>query len=116
MGMTMAEKIMARASGRECVQPGEFVTAQVDLLMGHDLSFFAANAMMISSGRDKVWDRDKIAVVIDHFVPPPNSAYAEVHKNVREAVERHGINIFYDAGRGICHQVLPRTDTRYQAS
>jgi len=107
MGMTMAEKILARASGREFVQPGEFVTAEVDLLMGHDLSFFAANAMMTSSVRDKVWDPDKIAVVIDHFVPPPNSAYAEVHKNVREAVDRHGIKNFYDAGRGICHQVLP---------
>jgi 3-isopropylmalate/(R)-2-methylmalate dehydratase large subunit len=107
MGMTMAEKALSRAAGKQAVHPGEFVTANVDLLMGHDLSFFAAYLAMVSNGRDKVWDPDKIVVVIDHYVPAPNKTFAGFQKNVRENVAKQGIKNFYDSGEGICHQVLP---------
>jgi len=107
MGMTMAEKILARASGRKAVRPGEFVTAKIDIIMGHDLSFYAGYNAMIQSGFHKVWDPDKIVVVIDHYIPAPNIHHAEVHRKMRENVKAQGIKHFYDAGVGICHQILP---------
>jgi len=107
MGMTMAEKVLARVSGRDGVQPGEFVTAKVDILMGHDLSFFSAYETMIQNGYRRVWDSEKIVVVIDHAVPAPNIRYAEVHRRMRGYVQAQGIKNFYDAGVGICHQLVP---------
>jgi len=89
------------------VHPLEFVTAEIDLLMGHDLSFFAAYMMMVGRGIQNVWDADKIVVIIDHFVPAPNVSYAGIHKNIRENVRKLGIKKFHDAGAGICHQVIP---------
>lgn len=107
MGMTMAEKILARASGRKAVKPGEFVTAEIDILMGHDLSFFAGYELLMPTGYKKVWDPNKIVVVIDHAIPAPNIRVAETHRKIREYVQTQGIKNFYDAGVGICHQVLP---------
>jgi len=106
MGMTMAEKILARASGRDLVHPGEFVTANVDMLMAHDHSFYPAYEKMVEKFNGKVWDRDKIVVVIDHYVPAPHIASADVHRKMRAAVTSLGIKYFYD-GEGICHQMLP---------
>jgi len=103
----MAEKVLARASGRSAVHPGEFVTAHIDILMCHDLSFCAACEAMVDCGYNKVWDPDKIVVVVDHAVPAPNIASAENHRKIREYVRARGIKKFYDAGVGICHQVLP---------
>jgi len=107
MGLTMAEKILARASGRERVQPGEFVTAKIDMLMGHDLTFFVGSQLMSQNGYHKVWDPDKIVVIIDHAVPAPNIRFAEAHCKIREYVKNLGIKNFYDGGIGICHQVVP---------
>jgi 3-isopropylmalate/(R)-2-methylmalate dehydratase large subunit len=107
MGMTMAEKVLARASGRDRVHPGEFVAGNIDILMGHDLSFFTAYELMVQNGYKKVWDPNKIVVIIDHTVPAPNIRSAETHRKMREYVEAQGIKNFYDAGVGICHQVLP---------
>jgi 3-isopropylmalate/(R)-2-methylmalate dehydratase large subunit len=107
MGMTMAEKVLARASGRGGAQPGEFVTAKVDKLMGHDYSFFFGYEIMVQNGYHKVWDPGKIVVVIDHAVPAPNVRFAEAHRRMRNYVQAQGINNFYDAGVGICHQLMP---------
>jgi 3-isopropylmalate/(R)-2-methylmalate dehydratase large subunit len=106
MGMTMAEKVLARASGRDVVHPGEYVTANIDILMGHDLSFYSGYEAMTQSGHDKVWNPDKIVVIIDHAVPAPNVQSADSHMKIREYVQAQGIRNFYDAGRGICHQLL----------
>ena len=81
-GMTMAEKVLARASGRDTGATGEFVTARIDILMAHDGSFDDAYALMLQSGHQKVWDPDKIVVGIDHRVPAPNIAYAERQKKM----------------------------------
>jgi 3-isopropylmalate/(R)-2-methylmalate dehydratase large subunit len=75
--------------------------------MGHDLSFFSAYETMIQNGYRRVWDSEKIVVVIDHAVPAPNIRYAEVHRRMREYVQAQGIKNFYDAGVGICHQLVP---------
>jgi 3-isopropylmalate/(R)-2-methylmalate dehydratase large subunit len=77
MGMTMAEKVLARTSGRASVHPGEFVTANIDVLMGHDRSFYTGYESMVQSGYSKVWHPDKIVLVIDHGVPAPDIMYAE---------------------------------------
>ncbi len=107
MGMTMAEKILARASGRERVSPGDYVTATVDVIMGHDGSFHTAYESMVANGFDHVTDPDKVVVVIDHRVPATTIANAEGHRKMRQYVQIQGINNFYDAGTGICHTVLP---------
>ena len=106
MGMTMAEKILARASDRERVQPGEFVTAKIDMLMGHDLTFYIGSEIMIQNGYHKVWDPDKIVAIIDHAVPAPNIRYAEAHRKMRGHVKKQGIKNFYEAGAGVCHQLM----------
>ncbi len=106
MAMTLAERIMARASGRDSVSAGEFVVADIDLALVHDI--FAARVFdtlaEIGAG---VFDPDRIAVVIDHLVPAPSPEAAEVHHRIRDHVARLGITAFYDAGEGICHQLLP---------
>jgi 3-isopropylmalate/(R)-2-methylmalate dehydratase large subunit len=107
MGMTMAEKILARTSKRDKVSPNEFVTAKLDLVMGHDLSFWAAYKAMTNSGFDQVWDPEKIVVIIDHLVPAMNVRAARAHQQIREWVKKQNIRNFYDCGVGICHQVIP---------
>ncbi len=107
MGMTLAERILARASGSESVRAGEFVVADIDLALLHDI--FAAQVfdMVRDVGYDTVFDSDRIVVVIDHLVPAPSAEAAAIHQRIREHVERLGIAAFYDAGEGICHQLLP---------
>ena len=107
MGMTMAEKILARASGQERVKPGDYVTATVDVIMGHDGSFRQAYETLRENGLEHIADPDKVVVVIDHRVPATNIANAEGHRRIREYVQLQGIDNFYDAGTGICHTVLP---------
>ena len=105
--MTLAEKILARASGRDRAVAGEFVVAKVDLAMTHDI--FAAQVFdhLVDAGITQVFDQEHTVVVIDHLVPPSTEAAAEQHKRIREHVARFGIENFYDAGSGICHQLLP---------
>ncbi|MBW1936559.1 MAG: 3-isopropylmalate dehydratase large subunit [Candidatus Freyarchaeota archaeon] len=105
MGMTLAEKILARASGREDVEPGEYVTADIDLAMAHE-GFAAVYLGLLGAGINKVWNPDKIVVLLDHAAPAPNVRYAGVHKMVRDAVKSLGIKNFYDIRAGVCHQVL----------
>jgi len=107
MGMTMAEKVLARASGRPVVVPGEFVTANIDILMGHDRSFYSGYVEMVKCGYERVWDPEKIVVATDHSVPAADIAFADRHRKIREWVKQQGIKSFYDVGEGICHQVLP---------
>lgn len=107
MGMTLAERILARASGRDRVVPGEFVVANIDLAMLHDI--FAAQVfdLLRDVGVDRIFDPDRAVVVIDHLVPAPSAEAATVHQRIREHVSRLGVRAFYDAGEGICHQLLP---------
>ena len=107
MGMTMAEKVLSRASGKSSVKPGDYVTGNVDIAMGHDLSFGVAYHMLNLAGIHKVWDPDKIVVLFDHNVPAPTVNMAEAHKAIRQAVKESGIKNFYDMKAGICHQVVP---------
>ncbi|GMQ94520.1 MAG: homoaconitase large subunit [Acidimicrobiia bacterium] len=107
MGMTLAERILAAAAGKEEVAAGDFVVADIDLAMLHDI--FAAHVfdMLGEVGVDQIFDPDKTVVVIDHLVPAPTAEAAALHQRIREHVSRLGIKAFYDAGQGICHQLLP---------
>ncbi|MBW1699914.1 MAG: 3-isopropylmalate dehydratase large subunit [Deltaproteobacteria bacterium] len=106
MEMTMAEKVLARTSGRDAVEPGEFVTAAIDTLMVADMSFYDSYELMIEHGCSKIWDPDRMVVIMDHQFPAQDMAQAEKHRKIREWVKKHGIRNFYDGGVGICHQVM----------
>ena len=107
MGMTLAEKILARASGRESVSPDQIVVAKVDLALSHENADLVRKTFL-EIGVPKVWDPSKIVIVFDHRIPAESERTAATHKAVREFVAAQGICSFYDVGRGgICHQVLP---------
>jgi 3-isopropylmalate/(R)-2-methylmalate dehydratase large subunit len=107
MGMTIAEKILARASGRSKVAPDEVVVAKVDLAMSHENADVVRKSFL-EIGVPKVWDPGKIVIIFDHRVPAESERTATTHKAVREFVRAQGIRHFYDVGRGgICHQILP---------
>jgi len=114
MGMTVVEKILARATNQASVKPGDIVEPAVDCAMSHEngalvISQFAE----IYKGTDikpKVWDPSKIVLVFDHRVPAESSKTATNQKKIREFVEKNGITRFHDIRGdcgGICHQVLP---------
>ena len=104
MGMTIAERILARKSGRAKVGPGDVVTVGVDTVILFDNNF------MPSIWRDilKVHDPERIIVTLDHRVPAPNAQAAAAHRTCREFVRRFGIRRFHDVGydQGISHQLV----------
>src|SRR5512135_558752 len=114
MGMTVVEKILARASGRDAVHAGEVVEPRVDLAMSHENAALVINQFAeVFAGTGltpKVWDPSRVAIVFDHRVPAESSKTASNQKKVREFVARHGITRFHDVRGdegGICHQILP---------
>jgi|DewCreStandDraft_5_1066085.scaffolds.fasta_scaffold01121_21 3-isopropylmalate dehydratase large subunit len=106
MGMTLAEKILARAAGQREVSAGDFVTARVDFCMVHDIFAASLFDLLESAGIDRIWDPGRVAVVIDHFSPPPSATVAGLHRRIRDGVRKFGIPHFYDVGSGICHQLM----------
>jgi len=108
MGMTITEKILARAAGVEKVVPGQLVDAKIDLVMCHDVTTPPAISMLKAKGLDRVFDRDRIVVTPDHFQPPKDIKSAELHKRLDEWARRHKITWYYKLGRaGVCHALLP---------
>jgi 3-isopropylmalate/(R)-2-methylmalate dehydratase large subunit len=106
MGMTLAEKILAKASGRERVSPDEIVVAKIDLAMSHENADLVRKSFR-EIGVARVWDPDRIVIILDHRVPAESEKTATTHKAIREFVAEQNIRNFYDVGRGgICHQVL----------
>jgi len=105
--MTLAEKILVRASGRASVRPDEIVVARVDLAMSHENADLVRKSFL-EIGVGKVWDASRIVIIFDHRIPAESEKTATTQKAVREFVAAQGIRHFYDVGRGgICHQVLP---------
>lgn len=106
MAQTLAEQILSHAAGHP-VQAGQVVTVQVDLAMMHDsLSPSIIRVLHEDLGASQVWDRDRVAVVIDHVAPAANIQTANHQHSVRQWVREQGITNFFDVGRGISHQVL----------
>lgn len=106
MGMTFAEKILARAAGKDSVVPGEIVVVRPAHLLTHDNT--AAIIGKIGPELDEygVVDTDLNVIVLDHVVPAANEKTATGHQKIRAFVKKHGIRHFYDVGEGICHQVV----------
>jgi methanogen homoaconitase large subunit len=106
MAQTLAEQILSHAAGHP-VQAGQVVTVRVDLAMMHDsLSPSIIRVLHEDLGASQVWDRDRVAVVIDHVAPAANIQTANHQHSVRQWVQEQGITHFFDVGRGISHQVL----------
>jgi len=108
MGMTLTEKILARAAGKEKVTPGQLIDANIDIVMCVDVTTPPAISMLAEKGLDKVFDREKIVVTPDHFQPAKDIKSAELHKRLDEWAKRHKIKHYYKIGRaGVCHALLP---------
>ncbi len=108
MGMTMTEKILARAAGRESVAPGDLVMAKLDLCLGNDVTAPVAIDEFEKAGFDRVFDPEKIALIPDHFTPNKDIKSAGLVKQMREFAAKHGIVHYYDVGRvGVEHAFLP---------
>ncbi len=108
MGMTIAEKILADKCGKTSISSGEFVLASVDLALANDITAPLAIKTFNQVGTGKVFDEDKIALVLDHFTPNKDIASADQSKSVREFARKHKIVQFWDTGRvGVEHCLLP---------
>lgn len=105
--MNITEKILAKASGKMTVKPGEIVNSNVDMIMVHDLTGPLAVEAFKKIGVKKVWNSQKVVVILDHQVPAESIKAAELHKTMRKFAKEQNLRI-YDVGRGgICHQVMP---------
>jgi 3-isopropylmalate/(R)-2-methylmalate dehydratase large subunit len=105
--MNITEKILAKASGKKAVHPGEIVDANVDMVMIHDLTGPLAVEAFKKIGIQKVWNNKKVVVILDHQVPAESVKAAELHKTMRQFAKDQNLQI-YDVGKGgICHQVMP---------
>ena len=108
MGMTMTQKILAHAAGLQEVHAGDLIEANLDLVLGNDITSPVAIKEMDKFTSDKVFDRDKIALVMDHFIPNKDIKSAEHCKCVREYARKHDITNYFDVGQmGIEHALLP---------
>ncbi len=104
MPATFAQKAIARAAGLEAVEVGQVVDVRPDRVLSHD------NTAPISQtyakfGQDFIPNPDRLVITLDHAAPPPTPAHAKNHTDIRKFVAHHGIEHFFEVGRGICHQV-----------
>ena len=108
MGMTMTQKILAAAAGLEKVEAGQLIEARLDLVLGNDITSPVAIKELEKMQIKGVFDKDKIALVPDHFVPNKDIKSAEHCKCVREFAHRNEITNYFEVGQmGIEHALLP---------
>ena len=108
MGMTMTQKILAAAAGLDQVEAGQLIEAKLDLVLGNDITSPVAIHEMDKFNKKEVFDKDKIALVMDHFIPNKDIKSAEHCKCVREFACAHEITNYFDVGEmGIEHALLP---------
>ena len=108
MGMTLTQKILASHAGLPSVTPGQLIRARLDIVLGNDITTPVAINEFTKNGFDTVFDKDKIAIVLDHFVPNKDIKAAEQSKQCRQFACAHCVSHFYDVGKmGIEHALLP---------
>src|SRR5437763_10553772 len=105
MGMTIAEKVLAAKSGLQSVTPGQIVDAYPDLVMSHTATWRSVSVMQ-KVGATKLYDPDRLAVVLDHIAPAKSEKNAADHRACREFAQKFGVKKFYDVDAGIAHLVL----------
>ena len=102
---TIAQKILARKTGRSEVKVGEIVIVEPNLAMSHDNAGLVIKQFK-SLGVDKVWNPDRIVIPLDHRAPAESEKTADAHHSIRVFVKEQGIKNFYDIKEGVCHQVI----------
>ncbi len=108
MGMTITQKILARSAGLDRVEPGQLIEGKLDLVLGNDITTPVAITEFEKAGLSSVFDRERIAIVLDHSTPCKDIKSAQLCAACREFAQRHTITHFYDVGRmGIEHALLP---------
>ncbi|MBO5930309.1 MAG: 3-isopropylmalate dehydratase large subunit, partial [Clostridia bacterium] len=108
MGMTMTQKILASHAGLDAVTAGQLINAKLDIVLGNDITTPVAIKEFEKAGFNQVFDKDKVAIVLDHFVPNKDIKAAQQSKECREFACAHCVSHFYDVGKmGIEHALLP---------
>ena len=108
MGMTMTQKILASHAGLESVKSGQLILVNLDLVLGNDITSPVAIREFNKLGKDCVFDKDKVTMVMDHFAPNKDIKAAEQCKMCREFCDEKEVTNFYDVGQmGIEHALLP---------
>ena len=108
MGMTMTQKILAAHAGLVSVKAGDLIEAKLDIVLGNDVTTPVAIDVFEKAGFDRVFDKDKIAIVLDHYTPCKDIKSAELCATARNFAKKHNITHFYDVGQvGIEHALLP---------
>lgn len=108
MGMTMTQKILAAHAGLDSVQPGQLIMADLDMVLGNDITTPVAINEFEKTGFNSVFDKTKISIVMDHFSPNKDIKAAQQTKQCREFSNKYDILNFYDVGKmGIEHALLP---------
>ena len=108
MGMTMTQKILAAHAGLDSVKAGDLIEAKLDIVLGNDVTTPVAIDVFEKAGFDRVFDKDKIAIVLDHYTPCKDIKSAQLCKTARDFAHRFNITHFYDVGQvGIEHALLP---------
>ena len=105
MGSTIVEKILSQASGKKAAA-GDLILARVDRVMAHDGTAPLAIRSFEEMGGRKVWDPDRVILVIDHIAPSASEGTSALHQKMRNFVIQQHISNFYDVGSGVCHQLL----------
>lgn len=105
MAHTFVEKILAHNAGVASLAPGQVIEATPSVALSHDNSA-AISKIFRDIGLDRVKYPERLAITLDHAVPPPTTRHAQNHAEIRAFVREQGITHFYEVGRGICHQVL----------
>lgn len=108
MAMTITQKILADHTDKKNVAPGDLITARVDMVLANDITAPIAIQQMETIGSSRVFDRDKVVIVQDHFAPNKDIASAQQCKLVREFARSQKLTKYFDVGRmGIEHALLP---------
>lgn len=108
MGMTMTQKILAKHAGLTSVEAGQLIEAKLDLVLGNDITTPVAIAEFDKAGLTQVFDKDKIAIVLDHSAPCKDIKSAQLCAQARAFAERFDITHFYDVGQmGVEHALIP---------
>ncbi len=108
MGMTMSQKILAAHAGLDSVRVGQLIEADLDLVLGNDITSPVAINEMAKINNKEVFDKEKIALVMDHFVPNKDIKSAQNCKSCREFAAAKGIINYFDVGKmGVEHALLP---------
>ena len=108
MGNTITEKILMAHTDLKEIAPGQLINARVDIALGNDITAPIAIREFRAAGGKKVFDKDKVALVLDHFTPNKDINSAQQCKTVREFAVEHGVKHFYEGGQvGVEHALLP---------